>query len=154
MKKALKLTSIILCLAVLTVCLCGCAQKREKIVDVISTATSVFICGEQVETVEASMGAFKGKQGDFIEFRFDEPQSFNTVFISEKTATVRQYNIFAEIDGEFQLIYTGKLITAENITFDTVTATAFKFTVVNTEIGNDEFIIQGISAYDIKESEN
>ncbi len=154
MKKALKLTSVFLCLAVLTVCLCGCSEKRERIVDVISTASSVFINGEQVETVEASMGAFKGKQGDFIEFRFDEPQTFNTVFITEKTATVRQYNIFAEIDGEFQLIYTGKLITAENITFETVTATAFKLTVVNTEIGSDEFIIQGISAYNISESEN
>ncbi len=151
MKKTLKLTIVFLCLAVLTLSLCGCGQKREKIVDVISTATAVFICGEQVETVEASMGAFKGNQGDFIEFRFDEPQSFNTVFISEKTAAVRQYNIFAEIDGEFQLIYTGKLITAESITFDTVTATAFKFTVVNTEIGNDEFIIQGISAYNLTE---
>lgn len=151
MKKAFIPTSIFLCLVILTVCLCGCGQKREKIVDVISTATSVFICGEQAETVEASMGAFKGKQGDSIEFRFEEPQSFNTVFITEKTATVRQYNIFAEIEGEFQLIYTGKLIMAENITFDTVTATAFKFTVVNTEIGNDEFIIQGISAYNITE---
>ena len=40
---------------------------------------------------------------------------------------------------------------AENVTFDTVTATAFKFTVVNTEIGNDEFIIQGINAYNITE---
>ena len=151
MKKALKLTSVILCFAVLVLILCGCSQKREKIVDVITTATSVYVCGEKNETVEASMGAFKGKQGDFIEFRFDEPQTFNTVFITEKTATVRQYNLYAEIDGEYQLIYTGKLIMAENVTFDTVTATAFKFTVVNTEIGNDEFIIQGINAYNITE---
>ena len=154
MKKAFKLTSVVLCLTVLTLCLCGCSQKREKIVDVITMATSVYVCGEQVETVEASMGAFKGKQGDFIEFRFDEPQTFNTVFITEKTATVRQYNLFAEIDGEIQEIYTGKLIMAENVTFDTVTATAFKFTVVKTEIGSNEFIIQGISAYNISESEN
>lgn len=147
MKKYLKLISIFICLLLLITSLCSCSQKREKIVDVISTATSVFINGEQNETVEASMGAFKGKQGDSIEFRFEEPQEFNTVFITEKTATVRQFNIFAEIDGEFQLIYTGKLITAENITFETVTATAFKFTVVNTEIGSDEFVIQGISAY-------
>ncbi len=147
MKKYLKLISIFICLLLLITSLCSCSQKREKIVDVISTATSVFINGEQNETVEASMGAFKGKQGDSIEFRFEEPQEFNTVFITEKTATVRQFNIFAEIDGEFQLIYTGKLITAENITFETVTATAFKFTVVNTEIGQNEFIIQSISAY-------
>ena len=147
MKKYLKLINIFLCLLLLIMSLCSCSQKREKIVDVISTASSVFINGEQSETVEASMGAFKGKQGDSIEFRFDEPQDFNTVFITEKTATVRQFNIFAEIDGKFQLIYTGKLITAENITFETVTATAFKFTVVNTEIGSDEFVIQGISAY-------
>lgn len=151
MKKALNLTSVILCFAVLVLILCGCSQKREKIVDVITTATSVYVCGEKNETVEASMGAFKGKQGDSIEFRFDEPQTFNTVFITEKTATVRQYNLYAEIDGEYQLIYTGKLIMAENVTFDTVTATAFKFTVVNTEIGNDEFIIQGINAYNITE---
>lgn len=154
MKKYLKLISIFICLLLLITSLCSCSQKREKIVDVISTATSVFINGEQNETVEASMGAFKGKQGDSIEFRFEEPQEFNTVFITEKTATVRQFNIFAEIDGKFQLIYTGKLITAENITFETVTATAFKFTVVNTEIGSDEFVIQGISAYNISESEN
>ena len=152
MKKYLKLINIFLCLLLLIMSLCSCSQKREKIVDVISTSSSVFINGEQSETVEASMGAFKGKQGDSIEFRFDEPQDFNTVFITEKTATVRQFNIFAEIDGEFQLIYTGKLITAENITFETVTATAFKFTVVNTEIGQNEFIIQSISAYNIKES--
>ena len=102
MKKALKLTSVILCFAVLVLILCGCSQKREKIVDVITTATSVYVCGEKNETVEASMGAFKGKQGDFIEFRFDEPQTFNTVFITEKTVTVRQYNLYAEIDGEYQ----------------------------------------------------
>ena len=151
MKKAFNFISIFLCLAILITTLCGCSQKREKIVDVITLATAVYVCGEQVETVEASMGAFKGKQGDSIEFRFDEPQEFNTVFITEKTATVRQFNISAEIDGEFQLIYTGKLLMAENITFDAVTATAFKFTVVNTEIGNDEFIIQGINAYNITE---
>ena len=147
MKKFFKTLSIILCLLILTSAFCSCGKKRERIVDVISTASSVYINNEANDTVEASMGAFKGKQGDFIEFRFDEPQTFNTVFITEKTATVRQYNLFAEIDGEFQLIYTGKLIMAENITFDTVTATAFKFTVVNTEIGSNEFIIQGISAY-------
>lgn len=151
MKKAFNFIGIFLCLAILITSLCGCSQKREKIVDVITLATSVYVCGEQVETVEASMGAFKGKQGDSIEFRFDEPQEFNTVFITEKTATVRQFNISAEIDGEYQLIYTGKLLMAENITFDTVTATAFKFTVVNTEIGADEFIIQGINAYNITE---
>ena len=151
MKKAFNFISIFLCLAILITTLCGCSQKREKIVDVITLATAVYVCGEQVETVEASMGAFKGKQGDSIEFRFDEPQEFNTVFITEKTATVRQFNISAEIDGEFQLIYTGKLLMAENITFDAVTDTDFKFTVVNTEIGNDEFIIQGINAYNITE---
>ena len=134
MKKYLKLTSVFLSLLLLIASLCSCSQKREKIVDVISTASSVFINGEQNETVEASMGAFKGKQGDSIEFRFGEPQEFNTVFITEKTATVRQFNIFAEIDGEFQLIYTGK------------------FTVVNTEIGQNEFIIQSISAYNIEQS--
>ena len=151
MKKAFNFIGIFLCLVILITSLCGCSQKREKIVDVITLATSVYVCGEKSETVEAFMGAFKGKQGDSIEFYFDEPQTFNTVFITEKTATVRQFNISAEIDGEFQLIYTGKLLMAENITFDTVTATAIRFTVVNTEIGADEFVIQGINAYNITE---
>ncbi len=151
MKKFFKALSIVLCFLILISSFCGCGKKRERIVDVVSTASSVFINGEQNETVEAAMGAFKGKQGDYIEFRFSEPQEINTVFITEKTATVRQFNIYAEIDGAFQLIHTGKMIFAENITFDTVTATALKFIVVNTEIGQDEFIIQSISAYNITE---
>ena len=97
------------------------------------------------------MGAFQGKQGDYIEFRFDEEQTFNTIFINEKSASVRQYNIFAEIDGEFKLIYTDKLIINENIAVEETTATALKIEIVNTEIGNDNFIIQGISAYNIEQ---
>ena len=97
MKKAFNFIGIFLCLVILITALCSCSQKREKIVDVITLATSVYVCGEKSETVEAFMGAFKGKQGDSIEFYFDEPQTFNTVFITEKTATVRQFNISAEI---------------------------------------------------------
>ena len=123
----------------------------ERIVDVVSTAEAVLINGEEVDTVEASMGAFQGKQGDYIEFRFPEEQTFNTVFINEKSTSVRQYNIFAEVDGRFKLIYTDKLIVNDNIKVEETTATALKIQIVNTEIGNDNFIIQGVSAYNIEE---
>lgn len=146
MKKALlSITSILLILCLFTSC------GGEKIVDVVSTAEAVLINGEDVDTVEASMGAFQGKQGDYIEFRFEEPQTFNTVFINEKTTSVRQFNIFAEVDGKFKLIYTSKLIVNDNIQVEQTTATALKIQIVNTEIGNDNFIIQGISAYNIEE---
>jgi len=123
---------------------------REKITDVVNNAEVVLINGKEVDTVEAAMGAFQGKQGDYIEFRFDEEQTFNTVFINEKSTSVRQYNIYAEVDGKFKLIHTSKLIVNENIPVETTTATALKIEIVNTEIGNDNFIIQGISAYNIE----
>ena len=146
MKKLLfSFTSILLIICLFSSC------GGEKIVDIVSNAETVIIKGEVVETVEASMGAFQGKQGDYIEFRFDEEQTFNTIFINEKSASVRQYNIFAEIDGEFKLIYTDKLIINENIAVEETTATALKIEIVNTEIGNDNFIIQGISAYNIEQ---
>ena len=135
---------------ILVICLfssCG----GERITDVVSTAETVLINGEEVDTVEASMGAFQGKQGDYIEFRFPEKQTFNTVFINEKTTSVRQFNIFAEVDGKFKLIYTSKLIINDNIQVEQTTATALKIQIVNTEIGNDNFIIQGISAYNLEE---
>lgn len=145
MKKSLCcIVSIFLLISVISSC------GRDRIVDIISTAETVLINGEEVDTVEASMGAFQGKQGDYIEFRFSEEQTFNTVFINEKTTSVRQYNIFAEIDGEFRLIYTDKLILNENISVEETTATAIKIQIVNTEIGNDNFIIQGVSAYNIE----
>ncbi len=139
------LVSIILLISVFASC------GRERIVDVVSTAETVLINGEEVDTVEASMGAFQGKQGDYIEFRFPEEQTFNTVFINEKSTSVRQYNIFAEVDGRFKLIYTDKLIVNDNIAVERTTATALKIQIVNTEIGNDNFIIQGVSAYNIEE---
>lgn len=149
MKKAL--FSIITIL--LITCLCSsCGGNR--IVDIVSTAQTVLINGEQVDTVEASMGAFQGKQGDYIEFRFDKEQTFNTVFINEKSTSVRQYNIFAEVDGEFKLIHTDKLILNENIAVEETTATALKIQIVNTEIGNDNFVIQGVSAYNIEVANN
>lgn len=146
MKKLIfSITSIILLICLFTSC------GRERIVDVVSTAETVLINGEEVDTVEASMGAFQGKQGDYIEFRFEEAQTFNTVFINEKSTSIRQYNIFAEVDGKFKLIYTDKLILNENISVEETTATALKIQIVNTEIGNDSFIIQGINAYNIEE---
>jgi len=135
---------------ILIICLfssCG----GNRIEDIITSAETVLINGEAVDTVEASMGAFQGKQGDYIEFRFEEAQTFNTVFINEKSTTVRQYNIFAEVDGKFKLIHTDKLILNENIAVEETTATAIKVQIINTEIGNDNFIIQGISAYNIEE---
>lgn len=123
----------------------------DRILDIVTTAELVLINGEAVDTVEASMGAFQGKQSDYIEFRFPEEQTFNTIFINEKSTSVRQYNIFAEVDGEFKLIYTDKLILNENIAVEQTTATALKIQIVNTDIGNDNFIIQGISAYNIEE---
>ena len=146
MKKILfSVTSILLIICLFSSC------GGERIVDVVSTAEAVFINGDEVDTVEASMGAFQGKQGDYIEFRFPEEQTFNTVFINEKSTSVRQFNIFAEVDGRFKLIYTDKLIINDNISIEETTATALKIQIVNTEIGNDNFIIQGISAYNIEE---
>ncbi len=145
MKKILcSLFCLLLALCLFTSC------GREKITDVVNNAEIVLINGKEVDTVEAAMGAFQGKQGDYIEFRFDEEQTFNTVFINEKSTSVRQYNIYAEVDGKFKLIYTNKLIVNENIPVETTTATALKIEIVNTEIGNDNFIIQGVSAYNIE----
>ena len=145
MKKFLfSLTSIILIICLFSSC------GGNRIIDIVTTAETVLINGEAVNTVEASMGAFQGKQGDYIEFRFNKEQTFNTIFINEKSTSVRQYNVFAEVDGEFKLIYTDKLIVNENIAVEETTATALKIQIVNTEIGNDNFIIQGVSAYNIE----
>ncbi len=134
---------------ILIICLfASCGGNR--VVDIVSNAETVLINGKAVDTVEASMGAFQGKQGDYIEFRFNKELTFNTVFINEKSTSVRQYNIFAEVDGEYKLIYTDKLIINENIAVEETTATALKIQIVNTEIGNDNFIIQGVSAYNIE----
>ncbi|MGN1315935.1 MAG: hypothetical protein ACI4VW_02640 [Acutalibacteraceae bacterium] len=139
-----------ICMVFLLSVLSSCGTDR--ITDVITTAETVLINGKEVDTVEASMGAFQGKQGDYIEFRFKEPQTFNTVFINEKSTSVRQFNIYAEVDGQFKLIYTSKLILNENINLERTTATALKIEIVNTEIGNDSFTIQGINAYNIAEN--
>lgn len=152
--KRIKILAFILALCFVAVIFCACGKtKGTKITDIISEASTVLINGTESSTVEASLGAFEGKQGDYIEFRFDEPQEFNTVFISEKTATIRQYNIYAEIDGKFTLIYTGKHIFQENIKTPQTTTTAFRLEIVNTQIGDDHFIIQGINAYNLTEGE-
>lgn len=129
----------------------GCnGSSDEGVSDIITAADEVYINGTLTDTVEARTGAFQGKQGDYIEFRFDEPWMFNTVFINEKTATIRQYNIYAEIDGKYTLVYTGKNVLQENIVVEPVMVTGFKLEIVNTAIGDDNFVIQGISAYYIK----
>ncbi len=149
-KKSLALlVCIVISLTLFTAC--KNSDEGKKITDVLADASAVFINGEQSNTVEARLGAFEGSQGDYIEFRFPEKREFNTIYVIEKTATVRQFNIYAEIDGKYALVYTGKNILSENIAIDTVTATAFKLEVVNTDIGNNHFIIQGISAYKIEE---
>ena len=150
--KRIKFPPLLVALVLLVTAFSGCGKADEnKIIDIIQGAETVIVKGVQTDTIEASMGAFQGKQGDYIEFRFDEPQTFNTVFITEKTATVRQFNIYAEIEGKYTLVHTGKVILQENITIDTVTADALKLEIVNTQIGNNNFIIQSISAYNIVE---
>lgn len=146
--------SILLCLILFITLFSGCKSEETKVTDIIQEASVVTINGTQVDTVEASMGAFDGKQGDYIEFRFSEPQTFNTIFIIEKTTSVRQYNVYAEVDGKYKLVHTGKNIFPENIIIEPETASAIKLEIVNTEIGNDSFTIQGVSAYDIKETQN
>ncbi len=144
--------SLVLVLVVCIVIFTSCAEnKEERIVNVIDNSSQVLINDVKSDTVEAYLGAFEGKQGAYIEFIFSEPQEFNTIHIIEKTATVRQFNIYAEIDGKYTLIHTGRNILNDNITVDTTIATALKVEVVNTQIGNDNFIIQGVSAYNIKE---
>ena len=151
-KSAIKSICLLCCLSIVICLLAGCGKtKGNTITDVITTAEEVYVNGVLTDTVEARMGAFQGKQGDYIEFRFAEPQCFNTIFINEKTATIRQYNIYAETDGKYKLVHTGKNIFQENIIIDPVVATAFKLEIVNTAIGDDNFIIQGVSAYDIQE---
>ena len=152
--KTNKLLTLLIATCLLVTLLSGCSKnKKEKITDIIQGAETVIVKGVQTDTVEASLGAFEGKQGDYIEFRFDKPQTFNTIFITEKTATIRQYNIYAEIDGKTTLIYTGKHILNDNITVEETTASAIKLEVVNTQIGNDHFVIQGVSAYNIPKGE-
>ncbi len=145
-KSLLSILSIFLIICLFSSC------GSEKIVDIVNNAETVLINGQEVDTVEASMGAFQGKQGDFIEFRFGEEQTFNTVFINEKTTSVRQYNIYAEVDGKYKLIHTDKLIFNENISVERTTATALKIEIVNTEIGNNNFTIQGVNAYNIEKN--
>ena len=145
-----KLIYSVICVLLLLSLLSSCGADR--ITDVITAAETVLINGKEVDTVEASMGAFQGGRGDYIEFRFKEPQTFNTVFINEKSTSVRQFNIYAEVDGRYKLIYTSKMILNENIAGEKTTATALKIEIVNTEIGNDSFTIQGINAYNIEEN--
>lgn len=149
-----KTISVILCLILIALTFSGCKSNNDRVTDVIQEATIVSINGTQVDTVEASMGAFSGKQGDYIEFRFSELQTVNTFFIIEKTTAVIQYNIYAEVDGRYKLIHTGKNIFSENIKTETINTSAIKVEIVNTQIGNDNFTIQGISAYNIKETQN
>ena len=152
--KRIKIISLVLALVcIISFCSCG-KDKEDRIEDIITIADSVSINGENVDTVEARMGAFEGSQGDYIEFKFSEAQTFNTVFINEKTTSIRQFNIYAEVDGQYMLIYTGKNVFNNEIAVEETTATAIKFEVVNTEIGNDAFTIIGISAYNIEEEQN
>lgn len=152
--KATRIISLLLAL-VCILSLCGCGEDdTNRVEDIITIADSVSINGETVDTVEARMGAFEGSQGDYIEFKFSEAQTFNTVFVNEKTTSIRQFNIYAEVDGQYKLIYTGKNVFNNEIPVEETTATAIKFEVVNTEIGNDAFTIIGISAYNIQEAQN
>ena len=149
MKTQIRILSFIIALVTITVCFTGCAGDEEDISEVISSAQKVLINGTEVDTVEARMGAFQGKQGDYIEFIFSEPQKINTVHIIEKTTSVRHFNIYADEDGKYKLLYTGKTIFNDTIPVEETETSAIKIVILNTEIGNDNFIIQGITAYNI-----
>ena len=102
MKKT-KIIAVVIALLTIATVFSGCRNKDEKkIVNIIQNAESVYINETESTTVEAYMGAFEGSQGDFIEFKFTEPQTFNTVFIAEKTATVeksRQMHTRADMEN-------------------------------------------------------
>ncbi len=147
-----KAFSAALCIICIISVFSGCkSQEKPDNINIVNNASEVYINGEKQDTVEAFAGAFQGSQGDTLEFIFPEEQEFNTIHIIEKTATVRQFNIYATIDGKETCIYTGKNIYNENIKLDTVKATTFKLEILNTDIKNDSFIIQGINVYNIKE---
>lgn len=147
MKKAVKKISLLLALLITVTAFSSCGKKRAP--NIAESIKKVYINGKEVNTVESFAGAFSGVQGDMIEFRFDKPQTLNTLYIMEKTASVKQFNIYAEIDGEFALVYTGKEILAQFCTFETVEASAVRVKIVNTDIGKNEFVIQGIDFYNI-----
>ncbi len=144
-----RITAVLLCV-ILLVSFTACG-KDGGVTDAIGTNKTVLINGEEVDTVEASMGAFQGKQGAYIEFRFSEPQVIDTYFIIEKTTSVRQFNIYAEVDGKFKCVYTGRNILNEEIKTEPETATAVKLEILNTQIGNDAFTITSVSAYNSQE---
>lgn len=143
MKNTKRYISLLMCLIMTFSAFSSCRQKVYNALD----GATVIINGEEVNTVEASMGAYEGKQGDSIEFIFDEPKTINSVYVIEKTANIRQFNIYLMTDGKYKLVYTGKEVLQDYCKFNEETATALKFTVVNTDIKNNSFIIQGISAY-------
>ncbi len=146
-----RILSALLCI-VLIISLFSSCSNNGGITDAVQTDKTVLINGERVDTVEASMGAFQGKQGSYIEFQFSEPQIIDTYFIIEKTTSVRQFNIYAEVDGKFKCVYTGKNILNEEIKTEPETATAVKLEILNTQIGNDSFTITSVSAYNSQEA--
>ena len=153
MKRIRFISPIIAVVIIISLCSCG-KENETRVEDIIALAESVEINGKTADTVEAKMGAFEGKQGDYIEFFFSEEQTFNTVFITEKTTSVRQFNIYADVDGDYKLIYTGKHILNNEIAVEETTTTAIKIHILNTEIGNDKFAVTGISAYKLEEDKN
>ena len=140
---------ILLCLIFPLTAFTGC--EKSKITDASQNARTVLINGIEADTVEAAMGAFQGKQGDYIEFKFNKPQTVDTFFIIEKSTSVRQFNIYIETDGKYKLVYTGKNILNEEIKIQPEAGTAVKVEIVNTDIQNNEFQIQSISIYNSRE---
>ncbi len=151
MKKAKVISLLLAVICIIPMCSCG-KENENRVEDIITLAERVEINGKKADTVEAQMGAFEGKQGDYIEFFFSEEQTFNAVHITEKTTSIRQFNIYADVDGDYKLIYTGKHVLNEEIAVEETTTTAIKIHILNTEIGNDKFAITGISAYNIQEN--
>ena len=62
-----------------------------------------------------------------------------------------QIKIHEEYGGVIPEIAAREHLEAVNIAVEETTATALKIQIVNTEIGNDNFIIQGVSAYNIEQ---
>lgn len=50
-------------------------------------------------------GEFKGEDGACLDFNFNEPTELNAITLFEKGENVTDFEIFAESDGEYELIY-------------------------------------------------